>query len=163
VFPIVFYVSKEGFRVYDGKGGEQVCHYLEMSKNTLGESQWFPENSEIGTQIYLGYGKSNTYKILNAKKSKKLTEENCAAYICANYSTPNTKAGEWWLPSMCELDMVYKNQKDAVLASCTNERHWSSDQGIFKYVYCKNFYNDKWDSSPMAGPHKNSVRAVRAF
>ena len=93
---IVFYVDKEGFRVYDGKGGEKTCHYLEMSKDALGESYWFPEYSNTGaTQKGLGYGKSNTYKILNASTSKRLTEENCAAYRCSKYSTSSTKAGEW--------------------------------------------------------------------
>jgi len=92
---IVFYVSEEGFRVYDGKGGDEIYHYLEMSKNTLGESKWFPEYSNIGArQTGLGYGKSNTYKILNTSTSKRLTEENCATYRCSKYSTSSTKAGE---------------------------------------------------------------------
>ena len=36
---IVFYVSQEGFIVYDGKGGQKICHCLEMSKPTLGLSK----------------------------------------------------------------------------------------------------------------------------
>ena len=164
---IVFYVSKEGFKVYDGKGGSVRCHYLEMSKNTLGESKWFPEYSNIGTQTGLGYGKSNTYKILNASTSKRLTEENCAAYRCSKYSTSSTKAGEWWLPSKDELDLMYKNQKERVLASCGNKWyekcHWYSSESNLKYAWIKDFRGaGDWGFDSKVNV-KHSVRAVRAF
>ena len=120
----------------------------------------------------LGYGKANTYKILNAKTSKRLTEESCAAYRASKYSTPTTKAGEWWLPSKDELNLMYKNQGDAVLetSTCMNETYrgwyWSSSESDQYNAWCKNFYD---------GDHHNerkyneiegsmySVRAVRAF
>ena len=159
---IVFYFSKEGFRVYDGKGGDVICHYLEMSKNTLGVSQWFPEYSNIGTQEGLGYGKSNTYKILNASTSKKLTEDNCAAYRCSKYSTSSTKAGEWWLPSMCELDMVYKNQKDAAIATCSDRWHWSSSESVYSNAWIYYFGDGDWVNDVKV-ISTYSVRAVRAF
>ena len=159
---IVFYVSKEGFRTYDGKGGDVVCHYLEMSKNTLGESKWFPENRIIGTHTGLGYGKSNTYKILNASTSKRLTEENCAAYRCSKYSTSSTKAGEWWLPSKDELNLIYQNQKDAVLASCTTKWHWSSSESGDDLAWSKIFGNGGWYFN-LKDYTTYSVRAVRAF
>jgi len=159
---IVFYVSKEGFRVYDGKGGDVVCHYLEMSKDTLGASMWFPEYSNIGaTEEGLGYGKANTYKILNASSSKKLTEEDCAAYRCSKYSTSNTKAGEWWLPSKDELDLVYQNQKKRVLVTCTNKWHWSSSETGNHRAWVRNFgFGSQFDDDK---DYSISVLAVRAF
>ena len=33
---IVFFVSEEPFDVFDGKGGVEKCHYLEVSKEELG-------------------------------------------------------------------------------------------------------------------------------
>jgi len=158
---IVFYVSKEGFNVYDGKGGEQVCHYLEMSKDTLGVSKWFPEYSDIGTKTGLGYGKANTYKILNAETSKELTEENCAAYRASKYSTAKTKAGDWWLPSNDELDLVYENQKERVLASSTYKWHWSSSEDSDRDAWLKYFSVGDWHTS--GKDNEDSVRAVRAF
>jgi len=165
---IVFYVSKEGFRVYDEKGGSVICHYLEMSKNTLGESRWFPEYSDIGTQEGLGYGKANTYKILHASTSKRLTEDNCAAYRASKYSTSSTRAGEWWLPSKDELDLMYESQKEQVLATCSDGWHWSSS-GFFKKCAWNKFFGD----GDWGGPGdwtdyyeitlNYSVRAVRAF
>ena len=115
---IVFYASEAGFKVYDGTGGSAVYHYLEMSKKTLGAAYSYPEKKAISTQEGLGYGKSNTYKILNKHTCKKLTNDNCAAYRCSKYSTPTTKPGDWWLPSHDELDWIYKNQKKQVLATC---------------------------------------------
>lgn len=54
---IVFYVSKEGFKVYDGKDGVEVCYYLEMTAERLGESQWLPEYRYVGgMKEELGHG-----------------------------------------------------------------------------------------------------------
>ena len=33
------YVSEEGFKVHDGKDGEEVYHHLEMTAVSLGKSQ----------------------------------------------------------------------------------------------------------------------------
>jgi len=160
---IVFYVSEEGFNVYDGKGGEVTCHYLEMSKDTLGVSKWIPEYSDIdATEIGLGYGKANAYKILNTKTSKELTEDNCAAYRCSKYSTPSTKAGDWWLPSKDELDLIYQSQKDIVLESCKNKWHWSSSECDFNLAWLQNFDSGK-NYIDYKDLTKFSVRAVRAF
>lgn len=115
---IVFYTSEAGFKVYDGMGGSAIYHYLEMSKETLGEAYSYPEKKDIVTNEGIGYGKNNTYKILNKHTCKTLTKENCAAYKCSEYSTPTTKSGDWWLPSHDELELIYKNQKKHILATC---------------------------------------------
>ena len=155
---IIFYVNKRGFTVYDGKGGEEICHYLEMSSGTLGESKW-PGEVSISTQTGLGYGKANTYKIANS--SRGLTEENCAAYRCSKYSTPSTKQGEWFLPSKDELKLMYKSQKERVLATCKYTYHWSSSSASFYEAWLQNFSDgSKYDGKK---DNKYSVRAVRAF
>ena len=128
---------------------------------------WFPEYvNNIGTQEGLGYGKYNTYKILNAITSKRLTEKNCAAYRCSKYSTSSTKAGDWWLPSMDELSLIYKNQKKRVLASCGGEWeetwHWSSSEFNYDFVWLKRFNIGKWLDYDKDN-EEFSVRAVRAF
>lgn len=143
-----------------------------MSKDTLGTSMWFPEYvNNIGTQEGLGYGKYNTYKILNANTSKKLTEENCAAYRCSKYSTSSTKAGDWWLPSMDDLSLIYKNQKKRVLASCGGEWeetwYWSSSEYAIDCA-CVVFFDRRGGlgGECCAGDKDNdisSVLAVRAF
>lgn len=161
---IVFYVSQEGFVVYDGKGGQKICHCLEMSKPTLGLSTWAPEKSDFINTISeksLGYGKSNTYKILNYYKKSTLTEENCAAYRCSVYSTEKAAVGEWFLPSRDELDLMYKAMKDAAVSDATINWFWSSTDYSSDYVWYQRFqqgykdFGSKW--------LVNSVRAIRAF
>jgi len=129
----------------------------------LGESYWFPEYSNIGaTETGIGYGKHNTYEILNAKTSKKLTDRNCAAYRASKYSTSSTRAGDWWLPSKDELDLIYQSQKDAVLASCTYKYHWSSNESSISNAWLKDFGDGVW-LYYLKDNNESSVRAVRAF
>ena len=158
---IIFYVNKRGFTVYDGKGGEEICHYLEMSSGTLGESYWYPGEVFISTQTGLGYGKANTYKIVHENSSRGLTEENCAAYRCSKYSTPSTKQGEWFLPSKDELKLMYKSQKERVLATCKYTYHWSSSSDSTYDAWKQNFNNGSQGGSGKNYTH--SVHAVRAF
>ena len=160
---IVFYVNEEGFKVYDGKGGEQVYHYLEMSKNSLGMSMWISEYSDIGIKDRgIGYGKANTYKILSTAPSESLTEDKCAAYRASKYFTTKTKVGDWWLPAKDELDLMYKNQKDTVIATCIDRWHWSSSEFDQYESWNKYFGNNNWNTTATK-THKYSVRAVRAF
>lgn len=161
---IVFYVSQEGFIVYDGKGGQKICNCLEMSKPTLGLSKWAPEKSDFINTISeksLGYGKSNTYKILNYYKNSSLTEENCAAYRCSIYSTEKAAAGEWFLPSRDELDLMYKAMKEAAVSDATINWFWSSSENTSDYAWYQRFkqgYQDYGGRGLI-----NSVRAIRAF
>ena len=161
---IVFYVSQEGFIVYDGKGGQKICHCLEMSKPTLGLSKWAPEKSDFINTISeksLGYGKSNTYKILNYYKNSSLTEENCAAYRCSIYSTEIAAAVECFLPSRDELDLMYKAMKEAAVSDATINWFWSSSENTSDYAWYQRFkqgYQDYGGRGLI-----NSVRAIRAF
>lgn len=158
---IVFYVSEDGFDVYDGKGGVTVCHYLEMSKNTLGISTWLPEDRYVATVYSLGYGKSNTYKIINTYTSENKTSSNCAAYACSLYKTATTKEGEWFLPSKGELNLLYKAMRDRVLADARNVYFWSSSSANTDYAWYQRFSFGIQDSD-----YKNttySLRAIRAF
>ena len=165
-------MDKQGFTVYDGKGGEEICHYLEMSRYTLGKSCWYPEEVSIVTQEGLGYGKSNTYRILSHSTSKRLTEENCAAYRASKYYTSSTKAGDWFLPSKDELNLMWKSQKERVLATCTDTYHWSSSYYSYERVWMQDFgggrcFDYSYRSYNSARYEYNyrtySVRAVRAF
>lgn len=163
---IVFYASKKGFKVYDGKGDAVLCHYLEMSY-TAGWSYWFPERIEISDlKTGLGYGKANTHKILNFDMSKWLTDESCAAYRCNAHYTSTTKAGDWWLPSKDELELIYKNQKERLIAESTYKWIWSSSDDGFSYAWGKDLedgqttvrFTDEDESS-----NRGSVWAVRSF
>lgn len=154
---IVFYVSEKGFTVYDGQGGEVICHYLEMSKVSLGES-YSERDAGNKTKTDLGWGKSNCYKILQNERNH--YEKQCAAYRCSLYATETTKPGDWFLPSKDELNLMYRTQKERVLATGSNVEYYSSSSSdSTNYCYYQNFNSGSTDSSN----NTRSVRAVRAF
>lgn len=130
---IVFYHDEDGFKVYDGMGGYEICHYLEMSYICLGSSQWLPDYVFVGfTRTEIGYGKANTYRILETVSHLELDKENCAAYKASQYYSSSTE-GEWFLPSYDELRLIYDNAWEYLEAGL---RHgggggysaWSSSQ-----------------------------------
>ena len=154
---IVFYVSEEGFTVYDGQGGEVICHYLEMSKTSLGEiwkGIW--EYNKNETKTDLGWGKSNCYKILQHNYH----DEKYPAYRCSLYATETTKPGDWFLPSKDELNLMYRTQKERVLATGSGAEYFSSSLFDYDSFYFQNFNSGR---TAYYGGFLCSVRAVRAF
>ena len=159
---IIFYVSQEGFLVYDGMGGSKLCHYLEMSKSTLGISNWAPTLDTVNTFDGIGYGKSNTYKIVKSQKKSSLTKDNCAAYRCSLYSTEKTTAGDWFLPSKDELNLMYKTMNATVVSDASSSYFWSSSESTDNNIWIQHFSDGMQYGDNGKGYH-NSVLAVRAF
>lgn len=159
---IIFYVSQEGFLVYDGMGGSKLCHYLEMSKSTLGISNWASTLDTVNTFDGIGYGKSNTYKIVKSQKKSSLTKDNCAAYRCSLYSTEKTTAGDWFLPSKDELNLMYKTMNATVVSDASSSYFWSSSESTDNNIWIQHFSDGMQYGDNGKGYH-NSVRAVRAF
>ena len=133
---------------------------------------------------YIG-GKWNTQKCLHActKENKDLTNGvtnnggigySPAACCCVAYSTPGTKSGDWYLPSVGELYQIYANKtvinekRTAIKGSGFNESdsYWSSreqcDSEEFPFsrylVYLVNLNNGY-----IGGGGKNSNILVLGF
>jgi len=98
---------------------------------------------------------------LNHSTSKRLTEEDCAAYRASKYYTSSTKAGDWFLPSKDELYLMWKSQKERVLDTCTDCFHWSSSSYSTFYAWGQYFYGGSQGDYDKG--ITGSVRAVRAF
>lgn len=168
---IIFYYSEAGFDVYEIDGSTKKCHYLEVSKFDLGKISWCTQKDrrtsccDITTLTSVGAGRINTFKIIKSThKGGTITKENCAALVCYSYSTATTKAGDWFLPSKDELNLLYKNLRNVVLIGCTgsNTRLWSSSQhDDYSFAWYQ------WPSDDIQGIWSKdstySVRAVRAF
>lgn len=167
----IFYVSEEGFPVY--KGSEMViCHYLECSPTELGSIRWCPcpgyekkreKYCNVATVDGIGAGKENTIKIISTSHpGGSVNASNCAAYACNNYFTGTTKAGDWYLPSKMELDLIYKN---LVGYGKIDKWYWSSQ------LHCQCFFDGRWDkvwfidnwSYYNSNGFSHCVRAIRAF
>jgi hypothetical protein len=160
---IVFYVSDVAFPVPQPNGETKMCRYMEVSPVDIGESEWglgrSPHDKDPYTLEGLGTGLMNTYNIVSYNADN-MTTANCAAYACLMYSTQTTRKGEWWLPSKVELNLLYKNLRDKVIAtsSGTYTAYWSSSENYNCDAWSKSFSNGGRGSYS-----KNSVRAVRAF
>lgn len=158
----VFYYLEEGFPVtVDGK--KEIFHYLECSPMELGNICWCSCSSpycNIATIDGVGAGKDNTARIISASHpGGKVTASNCAAYACNEYFTGTTKAGEWYLPSKIELDLIYVNLvKTGIIKS--DVWHWSSSQFNNTYAWLQRFSDGYQDAHKS---YNSCVRAVRAF
>jgi len=144
--------------------------YLEAAPaSAVFSAQWGPLNLNVnGTKTVVGYGKRNTQIIVD--RLRQLRENDCAAQICANMNINNYT--DWFLPSLDELNLMYRNLKQKGLGNFTNDQYWywSSSQDSNNDVF---FYNFS-DGSHSASSHISSldfsgnrclllVRAVRAF
>ena len=161
----VFYYSEAGFPVYNSDNASPViCHYLECSPVELGSMTWCPCGNKrwcnINTMDGVGAGKLNTAHIINYTHGKSLIPSNCAAYACSRYFTGTTKAGEWYLPSKLELNLIYETlRKSGKITS--NAWHWSSSQNYSDYAWVQRFSDGNQGDS--GKDSSNCVRAVRAF
>ena len=167
---IIFYYSKVGFDVYEPDGSVKKCHYLEVSKFDLGKISWCSRKSgadccNITTLTAVGAGRINTFKIIKSYHSGgTITKENCAALACNSYSTATTKAGDWFLPSKDELNLLYQNLgKRVLLSNTTNDNwYWSSSQDNNLTAWDQRF-SDGVQHDYDFKYYTYSVRAVRAF
>ena len=168
---IIFYYSEAGFDVYEIDGSTKKCHYLEVSKFDLGKIRWCPQIDyntvccNIVTSNGVGSGKMNTLKIIKSiHKCGTLTKENCAALACYSYCTETTKAGDWFLPSYRELNLLYENLGERVLlTNTTNDVWWwsSSQITLKRWAMRKRFTDGEGDDHTKCDSF--AVRAVRAF
>lgn len=140
-----------------------MCRYMEVSPVDIGKSQCGDgSEEEPHTLRGLGTGLMNTYNIVSYNADN-MTTANCAAYACLMYSTQTTRKGEWWLPSRVELNLLYKNLRDKVIATSSGYRdyYWSSSQGNYDYAWGQRFSDGSQLNDDKSNPR--SVRAVRAF
>lgn len=166
---IVFYYSEEGFDVYQADGSVKRCNYLEVSKIEVANVSWcsrkylnFGDCSSFKTNTGLGFGKMNTYKIINGKhRGGIVSSKNCAAKVCAEYSTTQTAKGDWFLPSKDELNLLYENLGTRILATATEPCHWSSSKYNSDEAWAQRL-SDGYRFS-YGKCFTCSVRAIRAF
>lgn len=168
---IVFYYSEAGFTFYESHtASPRLCHYLECSPVELGLIPWCPCGTSKWCDVYMGdgtrgagVGKLNANRILNVTHEKPLTPQNCAAKACSVYSTETTKAGEWYLPSITEVNLIYNNlRKSGKITS--DSVHWSS--GSTNGYGHWEAASERFSNGDKGSYQKDNyfvVRAVRAF
>jgi len=145
---IIFYDKGE---VSDG------WRYLEVApKETEFTAQWSTLTNKFWPDLRdgIGWGKKNTENINNNSDS------NPAALSCAKMKCNGFN--DWFLPSLEELDLIYKNLKKNGLGGFSNSLYWSSsvvDKGY--RIYYLRF--DDGRSNYCEARDNLLVRAIRSF
>jgi hypothetical protein len=166
---IIFYRSAAGFTVQGYTGGtgsfaSYNAHYLEAwTGDESGNHQWgtgtllipnitdFPAASDSKASL-IGNGRRDTRIIVYVAGS------GTAANIAA--SVGHGGKNDWFLPSLGELNHLYKNK--AIVGGFSTSNYWSSSQNNFTYAWRQDF-NDGSQSDYNKGDLYTKVRAVRAF
>ena len=115
---------------------EDGWRYLEAAPTALkeqeGETQEYKKytwgsNGNYNTEEGVGKGKTNTEALLNAKESGSGLSFP-AAEACADYSVNEDGIvyDDWFLPSIGELNLMYKEKDKLDSASVNNNNYWSS-------------------------------------
>jgi hypothetical protein len=146
---IVFY---DKGRVSDG------WRYLEAAPaGTEFTAEWGDGSTNVaGTGSEVGSGRRNTQLIVAA-----LGANESAARICANLNVNGYT--DWFLPSIDELDLMYKNLKQEGLGGFKDIFYWSSSQDSGNYFHALTRLFSDGKQYIGYKDYGNNVRAVRVF
>jgi len=131
--------------------------YLEAAPaGTEAETVWGLNTNVAGTETAVGSGRRNTRLIAAA-----LGEGESAARLCASLNANGYN--DWFLPSIDELDLMYKNLKQKGLGGFKDGFYWSSSQDSGNYTLALTRLFSDGNQYIGYKDYANNVRAVRAF
>lgn len=117
---------------------------------------WSPSTPNLILPKDIGYGQSNTSTI-----EMTFGSGNYAALYCTSYKGGGFN--DWYLPSLNELDLMYKNKLSIGSFSLTTSSYWSSTTGTTgKYAFTEDFFTGiQTGHDPLR--NNVSVRAIRSY
>ncbi len=140
---IIFYI--------DGTGE----HGLIVAPSDQPSAKWGFFEKQIGAHgKAIGEGQANTDKITKAS-----TQPDIAANICNDLRLNGLS--DWFLPSIDELSLIYKNLKAKGLGNFSSGEYWSSSETDFNNAWFMNFNVGLPSESNV--DKSLQVRAVRKF
>lgn len=154
-----------GWIFYDKGSTSDGWRYLEAAPEDQESAEWgCYEKSIPGAKgIAIGTGKANTAAIIKSCKKAKTAARICKAYRGGGKN-------DWFLPSIDELDLMYKNLHKNNIGGFSNSQIWTPTHNCYwssseesAYLACNQDFDD---GSPSGGYDKSipfRVRAVRAF
>jgi hypothetical protein len=149
-----------GFVFYDRGRYIDGWRYLEAAPVDLQRAVWGYWRNVPNTRTEIGSGKRNTELIVLVFTQN--GETNTAAHLCRWYNMGGYN--DWFLPSIDELDLIYKNLKQKGLGGFSDGIYWSSSQNNNSIPQVQRFSDGfqgtftNYDKNDTA-----SVRPVRAF
>ncbi|MDR1902618.1 MAG: DUF1566 domain-containing protein [Treponema sp.] len=149
-----------GLIFYDKGAFSSGWRYLEAAPLEMEfTAKWGADGEYInGTLQIVGSGKQNTQLII--ERLQELKETGKAAQLCAALDIGGFK--DWFLPSLGELDLMYKNLKVMGRGGLGNSWYWSSSQNS-NYVSAWVQYFGNGSRVYDYKDTTSSVRAIRAF
>ncbi|MCL1929024.1 MAG: hypothetical protein FWG07_09585 [Treponema sp.] len=154
-----------GIVFYDKGVRESGWRYLEAAPTDFTDVQWSSSSIRIvGTGTGIGDGKKNTQMII--AEFTRLGETSRAAQYVAAYDGGGF--ADWFLPSMDELNVMYRNLKQKGMGGFSNDWYWSSSTYTVSihrgHVYRQRFSDGRQEYTGIGGSATPcSVRAIRAF
>ena len=162
---IIFYV--------DTTGQHGLIAALEDQSPVDGQEWWINQLNLSSTRDGIGAGIYNTERIIMDQGD--LGVSNYAAKLCADYQDAKFH-GDWYLPSLYELNLMYTNLKTASLGNLADTCYWSSTYLFaFDNDGCNNYYIEYIDFETgdqleyeyncwgSEGTYYYLVRAIRRF
>lgn len=135
--------------------------YLEVLGMEMGPMKWIDDYSLMdavgGTSIEIGTGKENSDLIL--QKAWEASNQNSAANACDDIEYNDS--GIWHLPSLKELDLLYKGLHLNGLGSFSDAVYWSSSESSAELAWSLNFTNGAQNQDNKN--HTYLVRPIRRF
>jgi len=149
-----------GWVFYDKGNTKGGWRYLEAAPEDIRGNekyiQWAPNYTKIGAfDTAIGTGKNNTKKIVQA-----LGYGQYAAKLCVDYRGGGKD--DWFLPSMEELNLLYKRLYRRNIGNMEKSFYWSSSEHVEGY-HAKNLIFEDGEYFTNAKIIGNSVRPIRAF
>jgi len=157
---IIFYDAGIEQKVnYEDSQGNYVVYtwrYLEAAPKDSSDSKaWGPTSHADPQETEVGSGRANTDTLL------KTSNRYYAAGACADYGD-GTAYDDWFLPSLEELELMYKNLKEKGLGGTWgSESYWSSSGSGNVSAWSVNFSDG--DQISAARTNYKGVRPIRAF
>ncbi len=158
---IIFYdAGKEVEASYEVSQGNYVVYtwrYLEAAPKDFDKTKsWGGNSSTTAPQnTEVGYGKSNTETLIRT------SNKYYAAAACADYGN-GTAYDDWFLPSLEELKLMYKNLKEKGLGGTwEDDWYWSSSGNGNVSAWSLNFSDGS--QTPITGTSSKKARPIRAF
>jgi hypothetical protein len=150
-----------GIIFYDKGVSSGGWRYLEAAPaETEFIAAWWGEDDVdlTGIETGVGTGKRNTEIIVEALSQTSVNHtaaQRCIGLVFDGFS-------DWFLPSINELDLIYKNLKEKGLGGFGDDGYWSSSQGSASYEAWRQIF---FGGRQMIDNKRygNYVRAVRDF
>ncbi|MCL2043845.1 MAG: DUF1566 domain-containing protein [Treponema sp.] len=148
-----------GIVFYDKGVFSDGWRYLEAAPaETEFTAQWGSMNQIVaGTTAAAGTGRRNTELI--TERLRQLGETGRAAQICKNLNFHGYS--DWFLPSIDELNLMYRNLKQRGLGGFIDEQYWSSSEIGSDGARVQDFSDGRRSNYQKANILR--VRAIRAF